>query len=508
VVAVISNSTHPESVPQLAVDGDPSTYWFTVPEGSYLQLDLGGVHDVEEVQLSFEANEAEREYYFDLAYSLDGVVFTTYGGRQGYLSATAAPEKYPLVGSARYVRVIGRGNSVYGSTNLLEAKVFGRDINRPAGDGVVAGEPYARSAWVMKLDFSTHFRAAAGSDNFPTTWSDDGHQYVIWGDGAGFQGPGPGLKASFGVSRISGDKDSASYQDIYYGADARSQGTQLFDACQSRTSSDHCVIAGKSWGVLALNGVLYSFINPGSDPSAYNSQRLYYSQDKGQSWRHVDWDFPLASQLVNITFAQYGPEYSGSEPDGYVYMYAIQVTEPVLDDLKVQRAGNIMLLRAPQNALTDRNAYQFFAGMSGDQPQWTADLSRAQPAFHDPRGVGWNMSVTFNAGLGRYVLATEHDRSFNGNVGFFEAPRPWGPWRTILYQDSTGLANTAFFWNFSNKWTSADGREFVLFFTGIDEPARGPSGAPVYENGAVVIGNALDSYNRVDGRFELITSPP
>jgi hypothetical protein len=55
----------------------------------------------------------------------------------------------------------------------------------------------------------------------------------------------------------------------------------------------------------------------------------------------------------------------------------------------------------------------------------------------------------------------------------FEAPTPWGPWSTVAYLN--GLASppdvpaTCFFWNFSNKWLSADGKDFVMVFTGVDE---------------------------------------
>jgi hypothetical protein len=104
--------------------------------------------------------------------------------------------------------------------------------------------------------------------------------------------------------------------------------------------------------------------------------------------------------------------------------------------------------------------------------------------FEDLRGVGWNTSVSYNAGLGRYLLITENTESFVGRFGIYDAPEPWGPWTTVsdgTFGDGV-IAPTTFFYNFSNKWASTDGKEFVLIFTGIGEN---------------------DSWNSVEGTFLL-----
>src|SRR5687768_13665721 len=35
----------------------------------------------------------------------------------------------------------------------------------------------------VTFDWSSHQRLAQGSDNWPVTWSNDDHQYAVWGDG-------------------------------------------------------------------------------------------------------------------------------------------------------------------------------------------------------------------------------------------------------------------------------------------------------------------------------------
>ena len=53
-----------------------------------------------------------------------------------------------------------------------------------------------------------------------------------------------------------------------------------------------------------------------------------------------------------------------------------------------------------------------------------------------------------------------------------DAPEPWGPWTVVYYQNNWGEGHfpvNTFYWNFSNKWTSEDGKAFSLIFTGRKE---------------------------------------
>ncbi len=61
-------------------------------------------------------------------------------------------------------------------------------------------------------------------------------------------------------------------------------------------------------------------------------------------------------------------------------------------------------------------------------------------------------------------------RRRSGGRSSFHAPRPWGPWTSVTYQSGWGAGNiqtSTFFWNFANKWLSADGKSFTLVFTGV-----------------------------------------
>jgi hypothetical protein len=224
--------------------------------------------------------------------------------------------------------------------------------------------------------------------------------------------------------------------------------------------------------------------SPGSGPTGYSRATVYQSSNHGASWTAAGWDFLQSDGLINPTFLQFGQDYRGSR-DWYVYIYASTLKDA--SDLKVQKPGEIALMRVPKDAIMDRTQYEFFAGLDGSGvPVWLTDLTQREPVFEDVAGgVGWNTSASHNAGLGRYLIITEHSATSRGNIGIFDAPEPWGPWTTVLYKSGFGaptIESSAFFWNFANKWLSADGRDFVLVFTGI---------------------GSNDSWNSVGGRLEI-----
>lgn len=329
--------------------------------------------------------------------------------------------------------------------------------------------PYPSSPVVASLtfDFSTHDRRAPGSDNWPITWADDGHQYTSWGDGGGFGGNNELGRVSLGVARVEGPRGDHVGINVWGGMGAEVEAS----------------FEGKSYGILSLDRDLYMWVSPGSGSRNFESAALHRSTDRGRSWTPADWDFDLGDGLALPTFLQFGRDYAGAR-DAFVYVYAIHPKDP--SGLVIQRPGEIALLRVPRDRLMDREAYEFFAGLDGSAPRWTADLAGRAPVFEDVNGVGWNASASHNAPLGRYFLITEHDESQRGNIGVFDAPEPWGPWTTVLYDGTFGLPGLddtrTFFWNFSNKWLSPNGRQVVVVFTG-DE--------------------ANDSWNTVHGELEL-----
>ena len=338
-----------------------------------------------------------------------------------------------------------------------------------------APAPYPPSPTLagVEFDFSTHRRLAPGSDNWPTTWAGDGHLYTAWGDGGGFGGTNSKGRVFLGIARVEGEADAYTGRNLWGGFEP---------VAPAR-------FGGKSYGILAVDGLLYLWVAPQPNPHLAES-RLAWSADLGVTWQLADWMFPFADGLTVPTFLNFGRDYAGAR-DGYVYSYYIEpawgpgrATATPAHTFDVHRPGRIHLSRTPKGAILDRNRYEFYAGTTPDgTPVWTTEIARKRPVFEDANGVGWNLSVSHNAGLRRYLLSTEHTETHAGKFGLFDAPEPWGPWSTVAYDDAWGAGHvevSTFYWNFPTKWLSADGRDFTLVFTGK---------------------NTNDSWNTVKGRF-------
>jgi Domain of unknown function (DUF4185) len=316
--------------------------------------------------------------------------------------------------------------------------------------------PYPKSSVISGITFNwaTHDRRARGSDNWPVTWADNDHQYTSWGDGGGFGGTDDQGRVSLGVARIEGSANAYTGHNVWGGYRANNAAR----------------FGGKSYGIISIGGVLYKWVSPGSDAANYEEARLYRSTNHGASWSAAGWRFQQRDGIILPTFLQFGKDYQGARDD-YVYVYASHLKDG--SSLAVQKPGEIALMRVPKRRIMDRAAYEFFAGVDPKgNPKWTAALSQRKPVFADANGVGWTVSVSYNPGLRRYLLTTEHATSGEGNIGIFDAPSPWGPWTTVLYQRGFGTPHieaSTFFWNFSGKWLSADGKSFTMIFTGVDE---------------------------------------
>lgn len=329
-----------------------------------------------------------------------------------------------------------------------------------------AGAPYPASTAVpgISFDWGSYRRLAPGSDNWPLTWSADGNQYTSFGDGGGFGGSDVKGRVSLGFGRIEGTAESY-------------RGRNLWGGVSAATSAK---FTGKSYGVLAIGEVLYSWrCGAGSTDTAFDFQQIHRSENNGVTWRPASWQFPRSVPFYCPSFVQYGQGYQGAR-DGYVYMHA---SERDNEAWEVHTPGRLMLMRAPKDRLMDRAAYEFFAGQDASgRPRWSAMVDDRQAVFTDPNGARLP-AVVYNAGLNRYLLTAEQAPKGSSNIGIFDAPEPWGPWTTVLYERGWGrgeIDTTAFYYNFSPKWWSNGGRDFVLVFTGSGQ---------------------LDAWNSVQGSF-------
>jgi hypothetical protein len=324
-------------------------------------------------------------------------------------------------------------------------------VESPAGRLPVAPYPPSPVIASVSFDWSTHVRRALGSDNWPVTWADDGHLYTAWGDGGGFGGTNQRGRVSLGVARVEGGPFDYVGVNVW-GGHAPEGGRQA-------------TFPGKSYGILSVGGVLYMWVgllHPDEDP--FEEVRLAVSRDRGRTWALADWRFTKADGVMLPTFLNFGRDGAGSR-DGFVYSYLIRYRSAEGPDdyedkvpwLQCQRPGAIDLARVPADRILNRGAWEFFGGRNAtDEPTWTPDLR-------------WR-----------------HTETHQGHLGLHDAPEPWGPWSTVLYEEGWGRGHVSvntFYWGFVNKWLSGDGRHFTLTFTGRKEN---------------------DSWNTLRGRFVLV----
>jgi len=319
-----------------------------------------------------------------------------------------------------------------------------------------ATPPYPPSKVITGVSFnwSSLKYLAPGSDNWAITWADDGHQYASFGDGGGFGGSNTDGRVSLGLARVEGTVDA------YKG----------YNRWGGKNTEYPAQFSGKSYGIICIDGVLYKWVSPGSNVTNYTEVVLAKSTDHGAHWTKGSWKFTQSQGLMIPTILQFGRDYAGAR-DTYVYHYFIHPSDTA--KLEIQNPGKVYLARVPKSQMMTQSAYEFFAGLdSSGNPRWSTSVSSKVPVFQDlNNGIGWTLSVSYNPGLKRYLLTTEHTQSvpYGGNIGVFDAPEPWGPWTTVLYETPwTGSKNACFFWNFSNKWLSSDGRNFTLVFSGND----------------------------------------
>jgi CubicO group peptidase (beta-lactamase class C family) len=312
--------------------------------------------------------------------------------------------------------------------------------------GQWAGAPYPASEVIRKIEWSpvdAVIRRAEGSDNWPITWADDDNLYTAYGDGWGFE-PKVDKKLSLGFAKIAGGPED------FAGVNIRTETGE-------RRGDGHA--GPKASGMLCVDGILYMFAR-----NAGNSQ-IAWSTDRAQTWNWCDWRFETSFGAP--TFLNFGKDYAGAR-GGHVYLYSND------DDSAYVPSDRMVLARVPKDRIHERGAYEFFKGIDVEsRPLWTTDIRDRGAVFVNP-GRCYRSGVSYNAGLKRYlwcqILPESTDSRgprYQGGFGIYEAPEPWGPWRTAFYTETwdIGPGETS---SFPTKWMSEDGRTCHLLFSGND----------------------------------------
>jgi hypothetical protein len=473
---------------------------------AYYAKDIAhAVRGTNAVTVLFDAPVAEAEvrvaeyHGLDARYPLDGLANSDASTPASSAPLTTINADDLLIASAFGTAVSGPGPSytqrlIDASRGLLEdATVSVRGtfrasvLQQSAGDAVIQllafraprgaplEAPYPHSANVAHLswDLSTvlSHRRGIGSDIWATTWAGDGNLYTAFGDGGGFDGTERSKatgRVSLGFARINGAPSAHSAASL----EAKNVWGQAPHFAENPAS-----FGGKVIDLIAVGGVLYAqgglwtAANCAcADPTLKNDDNpnersLTWSRDLGRTWQISSW---ATSSALGSTL-QFGPDYAGAFDPAHVYFY---YQKDVTTD-----AREIYLRRALIRDLTADPAtsghFEYFAGTDArGGVLWSMSAERAMAVFIDARtgrGVYAGPSVVFDAPLGRYLAAVWHGNRL-GEIGFFEAPAPWGPWATLAYYEDWGgfneTAGEATGFSFPAKWISADGKTLWAVFSG------------------------------------------
>lgn len=303
---------------------------------------------------------------------------------------------------------------------------------------VVPDAPYPPSPVVTSLVWapaSTVVREAAGSDNWPITWADDGDLYTVYGDGWGFD-PKVENKLSMGFAKVVGPAED------FVGINIRSPDEQYGDGAQGRKGS----------GLLMVEGVLYLWVR---NANGSRGSELWWSYDHAQNWVQSDW---MWTEFGYPTFINFGRNYEGAGDD---YVYTVTHDHPDA----YEPADMFVLMRVPKDRIVQKDAYEFFREFDQEgKPIWTSDIGQRGAVFTFP-GRCRRSGISYNAAIGRY-LWWQMVGGTNG-LGVYDAPNPWGPWTTVYFTENWDIA-TGETGSFPPKWMSPDGRTIHLVFSGDD----------------------------------------
>jgi CubicO group peptidase (beta-lactamase class C family) len=317
---------------------------------------------------------------------------------------------------------------------LLEA------VTRPS-PGRGARPPYPPSPVIACIDWEPKeriIRQAKDSDNWPLTWADDDALYAAYGDGRGFDPKVP-EKLGLGFARILGSPPE------FRGVNIRSRAENRGTGAAGKKAS----------GLLMVDGVLYLWLR-----NAGNSQ-LAWSSDRGQTWVEAGWKFTTSFGCP--TFLNFGKNYAGARDD-HVYVYSHDAGSAY------EVADRMVLARVPAGRIRERDAYEFFQGLTKDGvPRWTGKIEDRGAVFTHT-GRCYRSGITCNAGLKRYLWCQTlpgGDARFQGGFGVYDAPEPWGPWTTVYFTEQwdVGPGESS---SFPAKWMSKDGKTLYLVFSGDD----------------------------------------
>ncbi|GFN00220.1 hypothetical protein Sfulv_50300 [Streptomyces fulvorobeus] len=137
-VRSVTASADDGNVAANTLDNDLSTRWSAEGDGAWIRYDLGSARTVGSVSVAWHRGDS-RKSTFDVQLSADGSSWTTVLSRKATSGTTLGQQSHDFAdASARYVRIVGHGNTVNDWTSITETDVYGADGGGGDGGGSCA----------------------------------------------------------------------------------------------------------------------------------------------------------------------------------------------------------------------------------------------------------------------------------------------------------------------------------------------------------------------------------
>jgi Domain of unknown function (DUF4185) len=317
------------------------------------------------------------------------------------------------------------------------------------------------------IDEKTTLPVLGDGDLWPSCWGHDNALYTAAGDGWGMDFD-TRTWADLTVSRINGD------------APGVLTGVPLARGDQVASVWSGWDYNRKPTGIVCAGGSLYLAVQDlALDFEAAPALSISRSVDNGRTWT---WDrsAPMFgnSEFTTVMFLDYGQDNANAR-DGYVYAYGIDHNWRFSG--RVPDPDKLYLARVPADRVQDRTAWEFFMGTDpAGTPSWSREIHTRQPVLEDHSRAFSEMIVShpawpepmtkiaqggvfYNRPLDRYIYTSWTRFSWE----FYEAPKPWGPWRHF-YSKNFGVypwtesKHGSYAPSASTKYLSADGKRFYI----------------------------------------------
>ena len=359
------------------------------------------------------------------------------------------------------------GKSSGGRALAWVAAMMGSALGLLPGAAGAGVPPDSTFFSTVHIDSGDTFSTASDGDLWPSCWSDDGYLYAGNGDGRGFTlvEPRPDPVADIAVSRIAG---------LPGGLTGSTLTTRIGQTWKAGRYNR------KPTGMMCVDGALYMAVQDLElDFNDAPNATIARSTDRGATWT---WNTSAPmfgnSVFTTIMFLDYGKNNAWNTFDSYVYAYGLDYNWRDSFDGTVPDPTQLFLARVPKASIMNRAAWEFYTGDLHGNPAWSSDIHLRKPVLQDDRRIYASTrdpnspsnttvlsqgGVVYNKALQRYLYTSWTEYTFE----FYEAPKPWGPWKKFLTKDYGGYPwsdtkNGGYGTTIPSKFISTDGKTMYV----------------------------------------------